>query len=93
MLDKLIPMSLPYPIRGGIIRAIRTAIAILLAALAVSIADGSIIESFSFIPAEYAPVILLALSTAFAGLDKWLRERGLVAEDAEIPLVGNVDEV
>ncbi len=82
MLDKLVPSSLPYPIRGGIIRAIRTAVAILLGAVATSIADGSLISGISFIPPEYAPVVLLGASTALAGIDKWLRERGLVDESA-----------
>lgn len=87
MLDKIVPIQLPYPIRGAIIRSIRTGIAILLAGVAASIADGSIIAQISFIPEEYRPVVLLGLSTLFVGIDKYLRERDLVgSEDDNIPL-------
>lgn len=93
MLDKLIPIQLPYPIRGAIIRSIRTGIAILLAGLAASIADGSVIAQISIIPVEYRPVVLLALSTAFVGIDKYLRERNLVGNADEIvPLNDNAEE-
>ncbi len=90
MLDKLVPIQLPYPIRGAIIRSVRTAIAILLAGLAASIADGSIIAQIAFIPEEYKPVVLFGLSTAFVGIDKFLRERDLVANpDEELPTSDN----
>lgn len=91
MLDKLVPGSLPYPIRGGIIRAIRTGVAMIMAGVATSIADGSIIQGLNFIPAEYAPAVLLGLSTAFVGIDKWLRERGLegdVDANLDVPTSG-----
>lgn len=81
MLDKLIPSNLPYPIRGAIIRGIRTAIAFLLAGVSASIADGSLISGLGgIIPAAYTPVVTLLLTTTFVGVDKWLRERGLVEE-------------
>ena len=91
MLDKLVPGSLPYPIRGGIIRGVRTAIAMIMAGVATSIADGSIIKDLSFIPAEYAPAVLLFLSTAFVGIDKFLREKGLegdVDANLDVPTSG-----
>jgi len=90
MLDRILP-AMPYPIRGAIIRAIRVAIAILLAGLAASIADGSIIAGLSFLPPEYVPVVIMLLTVLFTGVDKWLRERGLVEDDAAIPLNDNVD--
>jgi len=94
MLDKLVPMQLPYPIRGAIIRGIRTFIAIVLAGLAASIADGSIIEQISIIPEAYKPVVLLGLSTTFVAIDKYLREKDLVGdEDDNIPLSENSDDV
>lgn len=92
MLDKLIPMGIPYPIRGAIIRAIRTAIAILLGGISAAIADGSIVSQVHFIPIAYSPVITLALSTTFVAVDKYLRERGLVEDAKELaagtPLTG-----
>lgn len=83
ILDSIIPIQLPYPIRGGIIRGVRTAVAMILAGVAASIADGSIIKEITIIPAAYTPAVLIALSTAFVSIDKWLRERGLVAEANE----------
>lgn len=80
VLDTFIPVSIPYPIRGGIIRGVRTAVAFILAGVAASIADGSVIASFHFIPAAYDPAVLLGLGAAFTGVDKWFRERGLVED-------------
>lgn len=97
VLDTVLPTSIPYPIRGGIIRAVRTGVAILLAAVAASLTDGSIISQVDFIPTEYKPAIILGLSTAFAGVDKWLRERDLVGdvpeEDADVPTSGPTEPI
>jgi hypothetical protein len=96
MFDTLIPTSIPYPIRGAIIRAVRTAVAILVSGVSASIADGSIIQGFSFIPAAYTPVVIMLLSTTLVGVDKWLRERGLEAEaneSVDAPLTDNISVV
>lgn len=86
-LDQIPGLSrLPYPISGAIIRAIRTSIAILLAGITASIADGSIIKDFHFIPVAYSPMVISALSVTMVGVDKWLRERGLVQEAQQAAL-------
>jgi hypothetical protein len=96
-LDSLFPASVPYPIKGGIIRGIRTGIAFVLAGVAASIADGSLVHEIRFLPPEYVPFVTLGLTTAFTGVDKWLREKGLVdqaAEDAaKLPLTDNAGNV
>lgn len=96
MLDNLFPAWVPYPIKGGILRAVRTAIAAVLAGVVASVGDGSLFNLIHIIPVGYAPVFTMAATTFLVGLDKWLRERGLVenAKDAglippnakEIPL-------
>jgi hypothetical protein len=55
-------------------------VALIIAGIAASVADGSIIANISVIPVAYAPFVLAFLSTALVGLDKFLREKGL--EDA-----------
>jgi hypothetical protein len=97
ILESIVPVQLPYPIRGAIIRSIRTGVAILLAGVSASIADGSIIKDLAFIPAAYSPVVIMALTTTFVGVDKWLRERGLVEEAQEtaasVPVTDNTSVV
>ncbi len=93
----LIPEQIPYPIRGGIIRGVRTLVAMVLAGIGASIADGSIIKDIHLWPSVYSPAVLLGLSTAFVAIDKWFRERGLVQEaeeaNAGVPVTENVSVV
>lgn len=95
ILDNLVPQQLPYAIRGGIIRGIRTGVGFILAGIATSIADGSIIQGIAIIPPAYGPFVLLGLTTTFVSVDKWLRERGLVedAENANIPIAEELPTV
>lgn len=78
----LIPEAIPYPIRAGIVRAIRTAIAAILAGISAAILDGSLLDAIKIVPPEWYPAATMALTTLFLGIDKWLREKGLV-EDAK----------
>lgn len=82
MLDNLFPAWVPYPIKGGIIRGIRTGIAAVLAGVSASVLDGSLFNVVHIIPAGYFPVATMAATTFLVGFDKWLRERGLL-EDAK----------
>lgn len=81
MFDKIFN-ALPYPIASGIVRAVRTAIGIVLAGVVTSVADGSLLGVVHVVPAEYAPMVTAALGTFLVGVDKWLRERNLL-EDAK----------
>jgi hypothetical protein len=82
-LDRLIPSSVPYPIKGGIMRGIRTLLAMVLAGIATSLADGTLIK---VIPAAYAPMVVIILGAVLAAIDKFLRERGLLeAQDHTDP--------
>lgn len=83
MLDKLVPASLPYSIRGSIIRGIRTFLSTVMAGIFTAITNGTIISNLNFIPKDYAPVVLLLLTTIFMTADKYLREKGL--EDDQNP--------
>jgi len=79
----VVPDALPFPIRSGLVRAVRTAIAIVISGVAASIADGSLLGAIQVIPAGYAPAVTMALTTAIMGVDKWLRERNLVEESED----------
>jgi hypothetical protein len=85
-LDRLIPSAVPYPIKGGIMRGIRTLLAMVLAGIATSLADGTLIASIKVIPAAYAPMVVIILGAVLAAIDKFLRERGLLeAQDHTDP--------
>lgn len=85
ILDKILPTQIPYPIRGAIIRGVRTFTAIVLGGITASVADGSLIAGISIIPPAYAPAVLLAVTTALVTVDKWLRERGLIEDLKDVP--------
>ena len=87
LIDLPILKELPFPIKSGIVRGIKVFIAIVLAAVAASFADGSIIAQITIIPPEYKPAVIMGLTTAFTAIDKWLRERGLVADAKEAGLI------
>jgi hypothetical protein len=76
----IIPEAIPYPIRSGIVRAVRTAIAAVLAGVSAAILDGSLLDAVQIVPTAYYPAVTMGLTTLFLGIDKWLRERGLVEE-------------
>jgi len=87
----LVPKALPEPIRAGIVRGVRTAIALVLAGVTTAIADGSLLNAIKVIPPEYAVMATGVLSSIFMAVDKWLRDRGLVedlkAEEADPTVV------
>lgn len=82
-----IPGGLPYPIRSGIVRAVRTGLVALLAGVSAALLDGSLLDAVRIVPQEYYPAVTMALTTVFVGVDKWLRERGLLDEAKEEGLV------
>jgi len=82
-LASLVPESVPYPIRGGILRGVRTAIAFVLAGVVASVADGSLLNTVKIVPPEYAPFVTGALGTLLVSVDKFLREKGLIDQAAE----------
>lgn len=76
----------PLAVQLGVNRAVRTGIAAILAGVFTSIADGSILTQITVIPGAYIPTVLMGLTVFFMGVDKWLRERGLVDDSAlDIP--------
>ena len=79
--------DLPFPIKSGIVRGIKTLIAIVLAGIATSIADGSLLGLVSFIPEEYKVFATGILTSIFLAVDKWLRERGLVEDAKEMGVI------
>lgn len=81
--EKIVPESLPYPIRGGLIRGLRTGIAFVLAGVVASVADGSLLGAVKIVPVEYAPFVTGALGVILVSVDKWLREKGLIDKAAE----------
>lgn len=78
--------NLPYPLASGIVRAIKTGLSFILAGLAVAIADGTLLKGIGFIPAGYLPVLTVILGMLFTGLEKTLRENGLLNDVKDIEI-------
>lgn len=79
---------LPYWLAAGIVRTIKVAIAGVIAFILVALGDGSIAAQINFLPGEYVPFIIMALTTFFTGLDKSLRARGVIDEVTNLPTSG-----
>lgn len=94
MLDNLFPAWVPYPIKGGILRGIRTALAAILAGVVAAVGDGSLFNLVHIIPPAYSPVFTMAATTFLVGVDKFLRERGLLEDAKDAGLVApNAKEI
>lgn len=77
MLDTIIPTSIPYPIRGAIIRAIRTGVAIIVSAVIAYVSSGGLTKDLDFLTPEQGLLLVAVLTPILTAIDKWLREKGI----------------
>ena len=68
--------DLPYPTKGALLRAIRAGASAFVGVLVAALAAGTLL------PATTAPLIVLIVTMALQGLDKFLRES---SADNEVP--------
>lgn len=79
-LDSLVPAKLPYPVRGAIIRFVRT-----LGSWGIGAVIAAIPAVVLHLPLEYQLVATGILSPTIAAIDKYLREKGYEETTDPIP--------
>jgi len=79
LLQKLVDWwnGIPYPIRGGLIRAARATGAMIVAILLTALTTGILIPA----TLPFAPFLVVAITAILQGLDKYFRESQLVISD------------
>lgn len=82
-LDSLIPTSIPYSVRGAIIRGVRGVISAAVAFAIVGIGNGTILEPLNLSP-QISVLIAATIAPALQAIDKYLREKGY-EDDANTP--------
>lgn len=77
--------DLPYPLKGGLLRALKagaaTTVGILLA-----LATGGLL-----FPTTWSPAVVLIVTMTLQALDKFLRETEIEKENSDIPLNERID--
>lgn len=74
-LDDVVPQSIPYVIRGAILRGIRGVVASVISFGSVGIANGTLLAPLHLSP-EISVLIAATITPALLALDKFLREKG-----------------
>lgn len=78
--------NLPYPVASGIVRAIKTGLAFILAGLAAALADGTLLKGVGIIPAGYLPIVTTIIGMILVGVEKSARENGLLNDVKDIEI-------
>lgn len=75
--------SLPYPVKGAVLRGLKAGLAVLVSALLVAATAGTLF------PMAWGPVVIGLLTMGLQGVDKYIREWNISEEDkaenADVP--------
>jgi hypothetical protein len=77
--------DLPYPLKGGLLRALKAGLATTVGIL-LALATGGLL-----FPTAWSPAVVIAVTMALQALDKFLRETEIEKENANTPLNDEID--
>lgn len=81
-LDSIVPESIPYVVRGAILRFVRTIVSWAASTAIVVVSSNTLFQQLH-LPVEYQVLASGILTPALVAVDKYLREKGY--EETEAP--------